>query len=204
MENVLSLFEHIIIDNRAPRTLFLLHGTGGSAQDFLFLNEMVQKSYNLVGLLGNVSEDGMARFFKRLAAGVFDQESIREESSKLHRFVHGWVEHYGVSVDSLSFLGYSNGANILIASLFYYPSLFRRLVLLHPMLPFDGAGMSLDLSLCRCFVSMGRRDRMISFADSEKVVSTLEAFGADVVSHIYDGGHEISELEIQDIVRYIA
>src|SRR5260221_8500204 len=90
MEEASKLFDHIFIDNHAERTLFLLHGTGGSREDFLFLNDALKKKYNLVGIQGNVDEHGLSRFFKRLSVGVFDQKNIREETEKLQRFMNAW------------------------------------------------------------------------------------------------------------------
>ena len=81
------LFETVVIENDTPRLLILLHGTGGTARDFLFLNEMLNRRYTLIGLVGNVREQGMARFFRRVAPGVFDQDSLRTEAEKFRLFV---------------------------------------------------------------------------------------------------------------------
>lgn len=133
----LSLFTYQYLDNKADKTLITLHGTGGTENDFLFLNDDLKDSYNLLGLKGNIDEDGLTRFFERKSPGVFDQESMKEEASKLHLFISAWMKKYSMNIDQFVSLGYSNGANMLLATMFYYPELIKNVVLLRPMLPFQ-------------------------------------------------------------------
>jgi phospholipase/carboxylesterase len=190
----IELFEHTYIDNGAERTLFLLHGTGGGKEDFLFLDKHLKQKYNLVGVLGNEDEHGMRRFFKRKGFGVFDQENIKLESEKLSRFVQEWRgERY--------FLGYSNGANILLACLFYYPDVFKKLVLLHPMLPFKPEVR--ELSDVEIFLSMGIYDEMIVKEERDAVLKMLKKLKVKMILKEYEGGHEVSEQELRDVVEYL-
>ena len=58
--------EHIYRPGKdnAP-TLILLHGTGGDEQ-ILFHLELLNPNYNLLSIRGEVNENGMNRYFKRL------------------------------------------------------------------------------------------------------------------------------------------
>ena len=56
--------------------LLLLHGTGGTEQALLPLAEMIDPEASVLSVRGNVSENGMPRFFRRLAEGVFDEEDL--------------------------------------------------------------------------------------------------------------------------------
>lgn len=203
MENNLQLFDHIALDNKSTKTLFLLHGTGGGKQDFLFLDELLGKKYNIVSLKGNVDEEGVSRFFKRDSMGVFDQESIKEESEKLHTFITTWIDMHKLTPEQLFFLGYSNGANMLLATLFYYPEILKQLVLLHPMLPFTIKKRSINLSQHKIFVSMGAYDQIITLSQSQELIDTLKSCGAKLTIKEYPGGHEISEKEINDVVEFL-
>ncbi len=203
MQNNLSQFHHVIINNNAEKTVFLLHGTGGTEHDFLFLDEALGKSFNLVGIRGNIDEHGMTRFFKRLSEGVFDQESIREEAKNLHNFITAWIQEYKTRIENLTFLGYSNGANILLAALFYYPEIMRKLALLHPMLPFDPRNKKLTLTQHTLFVSYGIRDSMVPESQSRTVIEILQSSGAEVTVGTYPSGHEIGREEIQDTVTFL-
>ncbi len=199
----LDLFDHVFVDNKAERTLFLLHGTGGSKEDFLFLDDALGKKFNLVGLSGNVDEGGMRRFFRRIAPGVFDEESIRLEGEKLQRFFAEWCRVHHVQTDNMICLGYSNGANMLLAMLFRCSLFCEYLVLLHAMLPFAVKSGLLDLSNVSAFVSMGKHDEMVSEAEQTKLVNVLQSCNIQLELKPYDKGHELHHEEIGDVVKYL-
>lgn len=202
MHNLLSLFNYTFIDNKSSRTLFLLHGTGGDENDFLFLNDRLKKTYNLVGLRGNIVEHGMNRFFKRNSSGVFDQDSIKEESEKLRLFISEWQKIHHLTNEQCTFLGYSNGANILLAILFYFPQLIKSALLLHPMLPFVPTE-SVDLSNHHIFLSYGENDEMVSTIQSQKIVDLLNKFGAKLDQYTYHEGHALIDEEFSDILKFL-
>lgn len=197
------LFTHTYVDNHAKQTLFLFHGTGGSENDFIFLDEMLHKSYNLVGLRGNVIEDGMSRFFRRLAPGVFDEESIRIESNNIKVFIDTWKNDHNTKSEDTVCLGYSNGANILLASVFYYPHLIQKGLFLHPMMPVEEVASTIELSILTAFVSYGTFDQMVPMAESKRVVDVLTQNKAVVEAHEYPVGHEIGAAELSDIVSFL-
>jgi len=203
MHDLLSLFHYTHIDNKSQQTLFLLHGTGGDENEFLFLNEKLGKAYNLVGLRGNVSENGMNRFFKRISAGVFDQDSIKEEFEKLRMFIAEWQKVHSLSSEQCIFLGYSNGANILLALLFYFPSLTSTVLLLHPMLPLVPTE-SVDLSKHRIFLSYGENDEMVPEIQSRKIVDVLSNFGARLEVYAYSQGHALADEELSDALKFLS
>jgi phospholipase/carboxylesterase len=196
------LFDHIYIDNQAPKTLILLHGTGGSKSDFLFLNDFLQKRYNLLALQGNVLEQGMARFFERTGAGVFDQNSIKAETKKLHAFINDWCAQHNCKPSDLVFWGYSNGANMILATLFYYPQSVFSAVLLHPMLPFTPEPISLHQH--NFLVTIGLHDPMVSLTDQQAVVEILEKNGAAVTTKKHEGGHELTRDQIAEAVDFLS
>lgn len=194
-------FDHIFIDNQAAKTLVLLHGTGGTKSDFLFLDTALHHSYNLLGLQGNVVEAGMSRFFRRTAPGVFDQENIRDETRKLHEFLADWHAKHHLKPADLSYCGYSNGANMILALLFYYPASIETAALLHPMLPFTPE--SLVLAGKNIFVSHGQQDAMVTTTEQIKLTELLQNSGARVVANAYAGGHAVSQQEISDVISFL-
>ncbi len=202
MEKELSLFEYSFIDNKAPRTLFLFHGTGGTKNDLLFLEQYLSNNYNYVGLQGNVDEHGMSRFFKRKASGVFDQESITEESTKLSKFVSAWYKKYRTTAADSTWVGYSNGANMILAMLLSYPNLVGTAVLLHPMKPAQSLPTA-NFSDHRVLVTHGMFDPMIARAQQLELNQILKALNADLTIKEYDSGHEFSSSELEDLVRFL-
>lgn len=192
-ETALSYFAHVHIDNNRSRTLFLLHGTGGDEHDLLPLVEPLAEHYNFLGLRGNVLEGGMPRFFARVGMGVFDQESIRIESEKLAAFLAAWNEKHGLTPEQSAFIGYSNGANMLLATLLRYPAVIRTAALLHCMLPFEPP--EADLSGGRYLVTHGLRDGMMPPGAAAAVIAALQAAGAEVQEFSHPGGHELTHAE---------
>src|SRR5579871_6086969 len=93
-------------------TLLLLHGTGGDENDLLALGRTLAADAVLLSPRGKVLENGMPRFFRRLAEGVFDQKDLAFQTDELARFVESAAAHYGFDRRRVIAVGYSNGANI--------------------------------------------------------------------------------------------
>ncbi len=87
---------HIFQKGQDPTkpTLLLLHGTGGNELDLLPLAGMVDDEANVLSVRGNVLENGMPRFFRRLAEGVFDEEDLIFRTKELNEFLDEAAEKY--------------------------------------------------------------------------------------------------------------
>src|SRR5215212_6646574 len=81
-------------EGRPP--LLLLHGTGGNETDFLPLGRLIAPGAGLLSPRGAVLENGMPRFFRRLAEGVFDEADLRRRTEDLAAFVAGTRDAYGI------------------------------------------------------------------------------------------------------------
>ena len=97
--------------------LLLLHGTGGNERDLIPLGRELDPNAALLSPRGKVLENGMPRFFRRLAEGVFDLEDLKYRTNELADFVTAAAQHYGFATDQLVAVGYSNGANIAASML---------------------------------------------------------------------------------------
>ncbi len=62
-------FPYEFVPGRSAHTLLLLHGTGGNEQDLIPLGRELDPNSALLSPRGRVLENGMPRFFRRLAAG---------------------------------------------------------------------------------------------------------------------------------------
>ncbi|MCJ8010084.1 alpha/beta hydrolase, partial [Lederbergia wuyishanensis] len=80
-------------DSQAP-TLLLLHGTGGTEHDLINIGKMISPNSSLLGVRGNVLENGMPRFFRRLAEGVFDEEDLVLRTEELKQFIDDSAKEY--------------------------------------------------------------------------------------------------------------
>jgi len=200
----LSNFHHKTLGNEsAQKSLFLLHGTGGTENDLFPFVELFEKSHTLVGLLGNVRENGMARFFRRSAEGILDQESIKLESQKFADFITSFAQSRDQKPEDITYIGYSNGANMILATMFYFPQLVKNAVLWHPMLPFEPAE-NLDLSAQKILLSWSETDPIISSSESLKIIEILKKHKANLQVLETDSGHAISRKEVLAMHNFIS
>ena len=117
--------------------LLLLHGTGGNEDDLLPIGQIISPGAALLSPRGQVLENGMPRFFRRLAEGVFDYEDVRRRAIELAQFVVAAKDNYQIAPPIA--VGYSNGANIAAAVLLLKPDVLAGAVLFRAMLPLDPA-----------------------------------------------------------------
>lgn len=196
-----KLFDHIFINNHAKKTLFLLHGTGGDKKDLLPIVDPLKSRYNFVGIQGNILENGMARFFERKDLGVFDRQSIEQEAKKLKEFIQSWKKSHKLDTDQTAFLGYSNGANMILALVFLYPNQVSKAVLLHPMLPFVPENDNLTGK--SLLVTYGETDQMIPLRVSKKLVDTLTNLKVNLQIVSHPGGHELRNVELESLIQFL-
>jgi phospholipase/carboxylesterase len=108
-------------DESGATPLLLLHGTGGNEYDLLPVGRAIAPGAPLLSPRGKVLENGLPRFFRRLAEGVFDLEDLRGRTIELADFTVNACQTYGLKPPIA--LGYSNGANIAAAMLQLRPEI---------------------------------------------------------------------------------
>lgn len=178
------------------KTLLLLHGTGGTEQDLLPLADIVDQDANVLSVRGNISENGMPRFFRRLAEGVFDEEDLIFRTKELNDFLDEAAEKYEFNRKQITAIGYSNGANIAASLLFHYEDALETAILHHPMVPRRGIELP-NLSGKKVFIAAGTNDPICSAQESEELKSLLENAGASVELHWENRGHQLTIDEVK-------
>ncbi|KQL43596.1 carboxylesterase [Brevibacillus choshinensis] len=181
-------------DPNAP-TLLLLHGTGGDENDLLPLASRIYPGSAVLSVRGNVLENGMPRFFRRLAEGVFDEEDLIFRTKELNDFLDQAAVEYPFDRDNLVAVGYSNGANIAGSLLFHYQDALRGAILYHPMVPRRGIPLP-DLSGVPIFVSAGTNDPICSPQETEELHRLLKEAGASISLHWASYGHQLTGMEV--------
>ncbi|MGN7852072.1 MULTISPECIES: alpha/beta hydrolase [Exiguobacterium] len=172
----------------APIFLFL-HGTGGTEQDLVGLVSLLDSEAGYLSVRGEVSENGMPRFFKRLAEGVFDEEDLALRTARLIQFLRDQAAERGFDLDRLIPVGYSNGANIA-ANMLFEEALFKQAILLHPMVPRRGVTLP-DLSDVRVFIGAGSNDPICPAQETEELSALLKQAGASVDVTWSNYGHQL-------------
>jgi phospholipase/carboxylesterase len=211
-------------------TLLLLHGTGGDEHDLLPLVPLLFPNAGVLSPRGAVSEHGMPRFFRRLAPGVFDLEDLERRTSDLRAFIDAAAVHYQFDRANVIAVGLSNGANIAANLILSYGAVVRAAVLFRAMptrdvLPaapasrgpaYDPAASRLTatgltnanvgrgFSPCTdVYMSSGRRDRMISTAQTEQLAEQLRDAGASVTLEWDEAGHELTREAIENAAAWV-
>ncbi|MGZ7442592.1 alpha/beta hydrolase [Paenibacillus sp. TH7-28] len=179
----------------AAPPLLLLHGTGGTETDLLPLAEIISPASPVLSVRGNVLENGMPRFFRRLASGVFDEEDLVLRTRELNDFLDEAAEQYGFDRRALVAVGYSNGANIAASLLFHYPQALSGAILHHPMVPRRGVELP-DMTGLPVFIGAGRYDAMSPARETEELERLLSGAGADVHVHWEPYGHQLTPTEV--------
>ncbi|ADI00287.1 alpha/beta hydrolase [Salisediminibacterium selenitireducens] len=176
-------------------TLLLLHGTGGDENDLLPLADMIDPQANVLSVRGNVDENGMNRFFRRLREGVFDEEDLIFRTKELADFIDEASQKYKFDRNKVMAVGYSNGANIAASLLYHYDKPLKGAVLLHPMVPRRGLELP-DMKGLPVFIGAGSNDPICPPEETEELKKHLDAQGADVELFWDQQGHQLTRAEI--------
>lgn len=183
-------------------TLLLLHGTGGDERDLLGLGRALLPGAALLSPRGTVRENGMPRFFRRLAAGVFDHADLVARTHELADFVAGAAARYGFDPRRVVAVGFSNGANIAASLLLARPETLAGAALLRPMVPFVPEAPP-DLAGVPVLIAAGRRDPIVPPAQPEELASLLRETGADVALHWAEGGHDLTQGDLTAMQEWL-
>ncbi|MBA2941833.1 alpha/beta hydrolase [Paenibacillus sp. CGMCC 1.16610] len=181
-------------DVTAP-VLVLLHGTGGTERDLLPLAQAISPASSVLSIRGNVLENGMPRFFRRLAEGIFDEEDLIFRTKELNDFLDEAAVEHGFDRRNVVAIGYSNGANIAGSLLFHYPDALRGAILHHPMVPRRGIQLP-DLTDTPIFIGAGRNDPICSPEETEELQKLLGEAGAEIEVHWENAGHQLTRSEV--------
>jgi phospholipase/carboxylesterase len=192
MSRDLSFIHHFESGAGAP-PLLLLHGTGGDEHDLLPLGRMVAPRSALLSARGKVLENGMPRFFRRLAEGVFDEEDVRRRAHELADFIADARERYGIGAPIA--LGYSNGANVAAAVLLLRPEQLSGAILMRATLPVSQVP-KVELMGKPVLILSGAADPIIAADGATRLAASLRAAGAAVEHHTLPAGHELSQADV--------
>ena len=190
--------KHIFKEGTNPTkpVLLLLHGTGGDENGLLPLADVVDSEASVLSVRGNVLENGMPRFFKRLAEGIFDEEDLIFRTKELNQFLDDASKEYKFDRQNIVAIGYSNGANIAASLLFHYKDALKGAILHHPMVPRRGIELP-DLKDAKVFITAGTNDPICPQQESIELQRLLKSAGASVEVHWEDRGHQLTMSEVQ-------
>jgi predicted esterase len=192
-------FIHDFVPGSSARTLLLLHGTGGNERDLIPLGRELDPNASLLSPRGKVLENGMPRFFRRLAEGVFDLEDLKKRTHELADFVVSAAAHYKFDLKKIVAVGYSNGANIAASILLLRPEILSAAILFRAMVPLVPETRP-NLNSARIWIGGGAHDPIIPASNTKELVEMLRSSGADVTIRFFQSGHQLTSDDV-DLAR---
>ncbi len=197
-----ATYIHATTRGRAGAPLLMtFHGTGGNEHQFHGFAERLIPGAHVVSPRGDVLEGGMSRYFRRTGEGVYDMADLAQRREKMARFMLEQKARTGSS--HLAGLGYSNGANILMAVALVHPDLVDRMVLMHPLIPWSPEPQP-GLAGRRILITAGKRDPICPAPMTQALADYLVDQGAEVTLEWHAGGHEITQGEVQAVTDFMA
>lgn len=187
---------HVFHQGDNSKTIILLHGTGGNEHDLINIGRYIDPHANLLGIRGNVLEQGMPRFFKRLSFGVFDEENLIAETHHLKKFIDEAIKTYHLDAYHINSIGYSNGANVLASLLFFYPDLFKNAICLHAMVPIRNIPLEKHKQT-KVLLTSGKFDQMVNPKEVYELRDMFESANINVELYETPYGHQITEMELK-------
>jgi phospholipase/carboxylesterase len=181
--------------------IVLLHGTGGNESDLMPLAARINPKATLLGVRGRSTEEGINRWFRRFDAMTYDQEDIRGEAEAFAGFVEGAITGYGLERARMTFLGYSNGANLLGAILELHPGTVQRAILLRGIQVLETVPAT-DATGARVLMLNGASDPYGHMAPA--LEKALRAGGAEVTAKTFSAGHELTTEDLQAAKDWLA
>jgi phospholipase/carboxylesterase len=189
-------FLHEFVPGDSKRTLLLLHGTGGNERDLIPLGRELDPHASLLSPRGKILENGMPRFFRRLAEGVFDLEDLKTRTNELADFVASAARHYKLAADEIVGVGYSNGANIAASMLLLRPEIMHAAILFRAMVPLVPDKMP-DLSSVRIWIGAGDEDPIVPASETKRLAELLRRAGADVTIRFAEAAHGLTNDDVE-------
>ena len=183
--------------------MLLLHGTGGNEDDLLPLGPALAPGANLLSPRGAVLENGMPRFFRRVAEGVFDVPDLLQRTDDLAGFIAAAALDHAFDPARLVAVGFSNGANIAASLLLRRPAVLAGAALLRPMPPFEPETIP-NLGGRPVLIGAGRADPVATPAHAEALAALLRRCGAMVTLAWTDGGHGLAPHDFVAVRDWVA
>ncbi|PZO78511.1 MAG: hydrolase [Mesorhizobium amorphae] len=180
--------------------LLLLHGTGGNEDDLLALGSRLAPGAALLSPRGQILENGMPRFFRRLTEGVFDETDLRLRTQALAGFIAEAQAAYGLAAPIA--VGFSNGANIAASLLLTHPGVLAGAILLRAMPPFR-APPEADLGNVPVLLLSGLDDPIAPPAVAERLAESLEARGAALTHEAMPAGHNLTQADLSRMESWL-
>lgn len=184
--------------------LLMLHGTGDTENGIAPLANHLDPRAGVLAPRGLVREGGATRWFRRMGEGVFDVDDVIVRARELAVFIAAARVEYGIEDATLIAVGFSNGANIGLATALLHPEAIDRVVAFCGMYPFAERDPIGDVTAVSVLLANGTTDPMAPAPSVAHLAELAGGHGATVHRHIREGGHGIDASDIAAARQWLA
>jgi phospholipase/carboxylesterase len=189
-------------ENATARTVILMHGSGGDETSLVPLASKIWPNAVLLGVRGRVLQEGRTRWYRSITPVKFDQKDVRAEADAFVKFLTKLAESQNLDLSRATFAGYSNGANLLAATMLLHPDLVKRAVLMRPMPVLDETPVA-NLSKANVLTVAGSQDKIYS-PYAPALSTLLRSNGARVDSRTVATGHMLGDEDVRIVSEWLA
>jgi phospholipase/carboxylesterase len=193
MTQELSFIHRFEKGTSSDAPLLLLHGTGGDENDLIGLGRTLSANRSLLSPRGQVLENGMPRFFRRLAEGVFDEADVIKRAHELADFIVTACKIHDLKMPIA--VGFSNGANIAAAMLFLRPEVLSGAILLRAIVPLKNPP-STELDNKPVLLVSGAADPIIPASNAKQLATMLKTANTNIQHETLQTGHNLTQNDV--------
>ena len=198
-------FEHQIrpsnLDSKSKVPLLvLMHGLGSNEMDLFALGKNLDPRYMVVSVRAphKIGEGKYSWYDLKRGQGKWDYsiEELKESRTKFIKFIKQLTTKYSIDNTKIYIGGFSQGANMSFATALNHSDLIDGAMILSGDLLDEveaevlGVKNFNDLNI---YMSHGRKDAVLSFAEAEKDAKVLESLDINFEKHWFDSAHTISQ-----------
>jgi phospholipase/carboxylesterase len=192
-------------------TILAMHGWGSNALDLMGLAPYIARGRCMMLCPQGPVEveigavNGYGWYPLRMGAPP-DMEAMGRAADHLMRFVDAAIERYPVDRRKLIVMGFSQGGVMAYNLAIRHPERFAALVALSTWFPEELAEYADNrdaLARLPTLVQHGRADDMIDITKARQSVERLRALKLPLSYREYDGAHEITVDELQDLSTFL-
>lgn len=197
-------FKYRIYRPEAPNgdTMVLLHGSGQDETSLVSFGSKIAPNALLLAVRGRVLQDGSNRWYRRLTPVSFDQKDIRSEAKAFAEFLKQVTREYKIDPNRTTFLGYSNGANLINAVMMLYPDLVKQAVLLRSMPVLTGISEA-NLANARVLTVSGASDQLYA-PYAPALEDMLRSHGARVEARSIKSDHGLGKDDVKVVSEWLS
>ena len=198
------------IQSTNPPLLLLLHGLGSNEKDLFSFAEYLDPSLIIVAARApiHLRENSYSWFnLQREGDGwTYGFEQVEHSSNELIDYIDQLVKHYSADRQKIFLGGFSQGAIMSLATGLTNPDKIKGIICLsgrlYPELK-QKIPNSKKLQDLEIFISHGKQDKVLPYADIVSDVEYLNSVGLQPTVKYYEAAHTISQDNFRDMISWI-